>query len=271
MIEGVAAELRFHHLRFDSNGEPKFKDLAKCLASYVVEFCLSASRRGAAKKPHEFARLIQEAKALFTKKAKSGESGELLLYFLLEAVLGAPQIVAKYELKTNRKMEVHGSDGIHMKWNEAENLLDIYFGESKLETSIYSALDHAFESMDSFHENGMRDHEFGLVTSNFKIADDSLKRAVESYLDRLAPGGDCRINHAVLIGFDWDEYKKLSAPDVETLIREFKRRYSAKAPQIQGLLQARFDKFKHKKLRFEVLLLPFKSVQEFRDAFIAAL
>ncbi|MFA5138343.1 MAG: DUF1837 domain-containing protein [Elusimicrobiota bacterium] len=270
-ISGVAAEMRFHHLRFDSNGIPKFDDLAQCIANYVVEYCFSARRRGSAKKPYEHARLMRDARALFTKKTKSGESGEMLLYFLLEAVLGAPQIVAKYELKTHGKMEVHGSDGIHMKWNEADKLLDIYFGESKLEKTIYNALDHAFKSMENFHEDGMRDHEFGLVTSHFKLADEKLRKAVEGYLDRLKPGPDCRVNHALLIGFDWDEYGKLKGEKLDDIIAEFRRRYAEEASRFKDLLQARFDGFKRKTLRFEIFFLPFKSVQDFRDAFIKAL
>lgn len=195
----------------------------------------------------------------------------MLLYFLLEAVLGAPQIVAKYELKTHGKMEVHGSDGIHMKWNEADGLLDIYFGESKLEKSIYNALDRAFQSMENFHEDGMRDHEFGLVTSHFKLADEKLRKTVVGYLDRLKPGPDCRVNHAVLIGFDWDEYGKLTESKLEALIAQFQRRYAEEAPRFKDLLQTRFNGFQQKTLRFEVFFLPFKSVQEFRDAFIKAL
>ena len=59
---------------------------------------------------------------------KTGEAGETLLFFLMEAVLGAPQLVAKMELKTNSNDEVKGSDGIHVRWNEQDKLVDLYFG-----------------------------------------------------------------------------------------------------------------------------------------------
>jgi Cap4 SAVED domain len=52
---------------------------------------------------------------------------------LMECVFGAPQIVAKMDLKTSPKMEVFGSDGIHAKWNASDNCLDLFFGEAKLE------------------------------------------------------------------------------------------------------------------------------------------
>src|ERR1700722_716078 len=123
-INGIDATVRFQHLRFDANGEPKFRDLAEALADHIIEYCFSARRRSAPKKPHEFARLSREGRAYLRKMDTSGEAGEMLLYLLLEAVLGAPQMVAKMELKTNPKMENHGSDGIHMKWDEKDQVLD---------------------------------------------------------------------------------------------------------------------------------------------------
>ncbi|MGF1747094.1 DUF1837 domain-containing protein [Vibrio minamisatsumaniensis] len=38
---------------------------------------------------------------------RTGEAGELLLFFLIEAILGAPQMVSKMELKTNHKDDPH--------------------------------------------------------------------------------------------------------------------------------------------------------------------
>jgi len=130
---------------------------------------------------------------------------------LLEAVLGAPQMVAKMELKTNPRMEGHGSDGIHMKWHETDGKLDIYFGEAKLEKTIYAALDSMVTSIESFHAEGLLQHEFGLVTSHYKHADAKTREAVLQLMDRKVPGADCRINHACLVGYNWDEYKMLES------------------------------------------------------------
>ena len=147
-----------------------------------------------------------------------------------------PQIMAKMDLKTNPKMELHGSDGIHIKWNSADDCLDLYFGEAKLEKSVTGALKHAFESIEHFHSDGLRDHEFGLVTAHYKHADDTTRAAVCKFVDRSAPGGDCRINHACLIGYDWVEYRKLDTVQFKDLEVEFKRRYAEDAPRLQRLL-----------------------------------
>lgn len=261
------ATVRFQHLRFDENGEPKFNDLAEVLADHIIEYCFSARRRGEPAKPHEYSRLSREGRAYLRKIGTSGEAGEMLLYFLLEAVLRAPQMVAKMELKTNPRMEIHGSDGIHMRWHETDGKLDLFFGEAKLEQTIYSALDNMIKSLQSFHSEGLLEHEFGVVTSHYKHADEKMKEEILTLLDRKKPGGDCRINHACLVGYDWDEYKKLSGVSSHELADTFRQRYVSDLPRLKKLLTGRFSRFANRRLRFEIFVLPFRTVQEFRTAF----
>lgn len=268
-ITGFDATLRYHHLRFDANGQPKFADLAEVLADHIIEYCFSARRRGSPRKPHEHARLAREGRAYLRKMTTSGEAGEMLLYLLLEAVLQAPQMVAKMELKTNPKLEGNGSDGIHMKWHDTDDVLDVYFGEAKLEQTIYAALDSMIESINKFHADGLQEHEFGLVTSHYKHACAKTRKAVLDYLDRKVPGKDCRINHACLVGYDWEKYKELQQTPANQIHAEFGKHYSADLPRIQKLISTRFVNFSHHHLRFEIFFLPFPTVQSFRDAFNA--
>jgi hypothetical protein len=172
------------------------------------------------------------------------------------------------ELKTNPRVEVHGSDGIHMRWHEADGKLDIFFGEAKLEQTIYSALDHMISSLESFHSDRLLQHEFGIVTSHYKYADDKMKEEILRLLDRRSPGGDCRINHACLVGYDWDEYKKLGGVWTHQLADTFRQRYIADLPRLNKLLTNRFGRFSNRRLRFEIFVMPFRTVQEFRSAFI---
>lgn len=269
-IDGVTAELRFQHLRYDLNGRPKFNDLAKCLADHIITYCFSVQRRGHPQTPQEWTKLAREARTLFRTAATGGESGEMLLYFLLEAVIGAPQMVAKMDLKTNRRLESHGGDGIHMKWHDGDGVLDVFFGEAKLEESLSNALTHAFESMTEFYDL-LLDREMGLVTSHFKHADPTLKAAVTKYLDgQLSPDG-ARLNHACLIGFDWGEYARLRDVPLGDVRGEFERRYLTYAKQLRDLTKKRTDAFTHPRVRFTFFYLPFVSVGEFRAAFNRAL
>src|SRR5579884_933173 len=117
VVDGASATLRLHYVRSDGNGQPKFKELAEVLAWHLGYYAVMAQRHVDAKDQVDHAKLLSEAKKLLRRNAKSGEPGELLLYFLMEAVLKAPQAICKMSLKTNRKEEVKGSDGVHIKWD----------------------------------------------------------------------------------------------------------------------------------------------------------
>jgi hypothetical protein len=270
-LTGPTATVRFHHLRVDGHGVPKFDDLAKVLVDHAALYCFSARRRGDAPNADDHARHNREARSFFRNVAKSGEAGEMLLYFLLEAVLGAPQLIAKMELKTNPSLEGHGSDGIHLNWNQQAGILEMYFGEAKLEKSISSALSHMLESVESLHRQGLLDHEIGLVTSHYKYANEKMRQQVLRLIDRQDPASNFRITHACLIGYDCDKYASLGTGSIAALEKEFRIRYTADRPRLVKLLRRRLESFTKPELRFEVFFLPFRNVQEFRDAFNAVL
>lgn len=275
---GARITTRFHHLKFDENGQLKTDALAKCLVNHAIDYAISSRHRPEKMTAQEAAKYMQEARKLFRVVAspdgtteRAGDAGELLLYFLLEAVLEAPQVVAKVELKTNPALEVNGSDGIHMRWDPEDALVDIYFGESKMYASVSDALINAFKSIESFHANGMRAHEYAMVTKFFKGADDNVKDAVTQLLDTGMPGADARINHACLIGYNWsanDLPPNQAAAQIEA---EYRRQFLADAPRLHRLLQTRLNDCQRTQYGFEVFFLPFDSVQAFRDAFDTAM
>lgn len=270
-IEGFDATLRFKYLKFDGNRQPKVKILAEIIANYLVYY--SCSMRTWDRTPfnsYDHSQLERECREFLREYAQSGEAGEILLYFLLETVLRAPQMVAKLELKTNPKFETLGSDGIHMRWNPNENLIDVYFGEAKLYQTIYSALDELFVSLNNFHENDMVKHELKLVTRHYKWADSRLKDAVLNFINPQEPNGDFRINHACLVGYDWNKYIEILAQP-QTAINDFINVYSQDTTRLKNLLQSRFNNgFQYNKFKYEVFFLPFVSVDEFRESFLKA-
>lgn len=274
----IEAIMRLHHLKFDGNGQPMIEALAEVLYRHIIDYCIAVQNRDTPLTEQEATKLTKEARKLFIHPAttpekpdETGEAGEILLYFLLESVLGVPQVVAKMELKTNPNDELKGSDGIHMCWNEEDNLVDLFFGEAKLYQDVGGAITSALQSIDTFHDNGMRQHELSMVTKHFKYADPNVKSAVAQLFEFGAPTGDIRINHACLIGYDWKEYGSLPKVAAAALTEEFKKRYLADSQRLHDHLQKRFNKFPKKHLRFEVFFIPFPTVQEFRDAFNKAL
>lgn len=268
-IAGITAKLRFKYLKFTPAGEPAYEELARALAKHIVDYCLSSLQRSDAELlGHGRARMIHQARELFRQEPTSGEAGELLLYFLQEAVLGAPQLVTKMSLKGNPAVEVLGSDGIHALWDAGA--LSLYFGESKLYGRLGDALDEAFASLERFHNAGMLAHEIPLVTAQFKYADERVRVALLRHLQGNQQGV-VHLCHSLLIGHDWDAYGQLQAAPGEALLAEFLAAYRERAPNWAGLLQTRFNDFTRRDLRFEVFVLPFRRVQEFRDAVIREL
>jgi HamA len=277
-IEGVKTVIRFHYVKFDGNGQPMLGALAETLYDYIIHYCIASRNRDDALTATQSARLTKEARKLFVHPEateddpdQTGEAGEMLLYFLIESILDAPQVVSKMELKTNKNKEINGSDGIHMKWCKADGVVDVYFGEAKIHQSLSGALGSAFKSISSFHDEGMYKHEFLMVTKHFKYADESIKKEVEKLIVRGEPGSEVRVNHACLIGYNWNEYKQLLEKGSEDIETEFRRILKNDAPRVVKLLNNRFNGFDKRHLNFDFFFMPFISVQEFRDAFNKAL
>lgn len=277
-IDSVITNLRFHYIKFDGNGMPMVKALACKLYEYIIDYCISARERSDTLTSQQSMILSKQARDLFrhpdvtdNSPDKTGEAGETLLFFLMEAVLGAPQLVAKMELKTNSNDEVKGSDGIHIKWNEHDKLVDFYFGESKLYKQVSNALDEALKSISSFHANEMYKHEFNMVTKFFKYANNEIKSAISELFVAGEPGPNVRINHACLIGYDWAKFKKLKNSKEQTIDEHFLQEFKKDLPRLKKLLEDKLSTFTLKHLRFDVFFIPFPSVKEFRNEFNKAL
>jgi hypothetical protein len=273
--DNLKGNIRYHHLKFDGNGMPMVKALAEILYDYIIDYCISSKNRSESLTTVQSARLVKEARALFRHPVvkeddpdETGEAGEALLFFLIEAVLKAPQIVAKMELKTNHKDEVKGSDGIHARWNESDEVVDFYFGESKLYKDVNGAVSAVIKSVNGFHDNEMYKHELVMVTKHFKYADENVKEEIASLVKRGEPGTSARINHACLVGYDWDKYQNLKEKNTH---QDFLDCLTIDSEKIVASLNKKFLNFKKVHLRFEFFFIPFPSVTEFRNAFNAAL
>lgn len=149
----------------------------------------------------------------------NGEGGEVLLYAFLEAVVGAPKLLSKMELKTNNRMPVYGSDGLHfLKSSEGQH--QIIYGESKMYGELGQAISNAFESINEASMNQFR-HDLSLVSPQL------MKEAVSpeqlDYLEEiLVPPSSSgvmppRPAFGIFLGFDIDvdDYSKEEFDDSE--------------------------------------------------------
>jgi len=265
----IEASVRLHFVRTDGSGEPRLSELARMLVNYITMYCFDALKR------HDLSELdrnalFTEARELFRKSERSGQVGEMLIYFLLESVLKAPQALRKMSITTNPQDERKGSDGVHFAWNADLELLELYFAESKIWTDFGGALSDAFTSIETFHSTGLKQHELNLFSAHFRILDSPLQSKILSYVNgENAP--KTRITHACLVGFDWNEYKCLDDRRRHDFIREFEHRYATWSTDAIRKVEAKLEVLTLKNLRFEFFFLPFKSVVAFRQLFETAL
>lgn len=215
-VNGMVAELRFHYVKFDGNGKPMIKALAEKLSDYIVDYCIATKHRPDDLSTSQLTSLVKKARNLFINPViteespdTTGEAGEILLFFLMESVIGAPQVVCKMGLKTNPRKEINGSDGVHAKYNTEDELVDFYFGESKLYASSADAIREAIGSVESFHTSNMIDYELNMVTHHFKYADEKVKKEIEKLIVSGQPGPNARVNYNCLIGYDFKDFEGL--------------------------------------------------------------
>jgi hypothetical protein len=265
-VDGHNVALDFHYLRFNANGQPKIRELVAILANHLVDYAIDTTRISPNLTTQQWATLFFEALELLRKYEESGEAGELLLYFLMKTVLKAPQMVSKISLKTNPNVEVHGSDGIHARWNETTKHVELFFGEAKIFESIYAALDSAKDSITKFHAQGLTS-EIRLLTNHYKHAPTPLRDYIIAFAQGTTVPGSASLNHAILIGYDWDEYLKME--QLPALQREaaLLKHYAADHDRLWSLLATRVKALNLNHVHLHVFFLPFKSIKEFRKAF----
>jgi hypothetical protein len=240
------------------------------LISYITHFCFTSERRaGLDEKARN--RTFVEAKRLFRTSPTTGQPGELLVYFLIEAVLQAPQILKKMMITTNPNEERKGSDGVHIRWADKQELLEVIFAEAKLHKNFENAVAGAFVSMTDFHDSVAKDLEINYFLNTFSLLTSEQQKVVVSYVEG-ENKGKCQQVQVCLIGYTWEEYECLKTSEKQKFLEEFEERYLAWAlekmkPKLDGELAA----FMHSNLRFEFFFLPLTSVENFRKLFLESL
>lgn len=265
-------DIKFYHIRFQNNF-PRIEHFTKLLCEQIARFCLS--RENLQKlNTGNIRKLYLEAKNKFSRPEgnKTGEPGELILFFLLEGVLRVPKIFSKMSLKTNPQMHIHGSDGIHLGING--NHLLLYFGESKLYSIHTTAITEALNSIKEFitpsstdSNNRQQDFEIDVLSNNLDIPEGELRNRV---LDALDPYNEERSNlkymYTCFIGFDLNELGK------QCKLTTFQQVYQSKAESCYKNILQKIEKDPVlKDLSWQFFFIPFNSVDEFRKNFLKEL
>lgn len=271
----------FYFIKLDANGNPRKKDLLQFIAMKIVDYSIPKKQQEEAREYYnkykssvKVLELEQKAKKLFTELDKTGELGEILLYILTEEILNLPQIISKMTLKTSGKLHYQGADGIHFKYNESDNSLDLYWGESKMEKTITSALSNCFCSITPFltdpnSYDSTQNRDLQLITTN--ISENINNKKLEDFLVRYFDlNNDCsnKLNFKGIcfIGFDVNNYPlKPKEKTTDQLLNEFKSKISSWKRSIETQVDNYPD---IKKFDVNIFLMPFDSVESMREEFL---
>ena len=273
----------FHYITF-ADGVPTVQEFVEYLYDCLIPYCLPKSKvRNAlhgidpVQNYHRIVRLGDDAKSLFIKAKNQlesgGEPGELILYTLLEWVLNAPRMVSKMYLKTNSNMPVHGTDGIHLGYDEAKDLLTVYFGESKIYQSFSSAADAAFTSMADLLANaGQISREIEILNnlSDLDGLHPAFQAKIAEYINPYSTSKltlQKRVVHACLLGFEYAAYNRILALEPDKVASAFEEKYKKRIGSACRVIERHYGKRLPTTANLHLFLLPFPSLKVFRAAF----
>lgn len=273
----------FHYITF-ADGVPTVQEFVEYLYECLIPYCLPKSKVRDAlqgidltRDYHRIIRLGDDAKSLFIKAKNQlesgGEPGELILYALLEWVLKAPRLVSKMYLKTNSNMPVHGTDGIHLGYDEEKDLLTVYFGESKIYQSFSSAADAAFTSIAELLANaGQISREIEILNnlSDLNSLDPAFQAKIAEYLNPYSTSKltlQKRIVHACLLGFEYSAYSRILELEPDKVASVFEERYKKRIGSACRVIERHYSKRLPVTTNMHLFLLPFPSLNNFRAAF----
>lgn len=278
-------EVRCSYVSF-RDGEITFSEFMDAITTMIIPFCLPRQQIIHATEkmtpPVDYvtssrvmSELHEKARRLFIKAKKgshrSGEAGEIVLYILNEWVLKAPQIVSKMYLKTNSNMPVHGTDGIHAKFDQVSKKLIVYWGESKCHQTISSGLKDALASIKEFVDGDNEKREIDIVSDHLDLGKQGAEaqEAILRYLDPYTKQSNERISvFSCLLVFDAPKLKAITS-DSEEIETAFVADLNS---QVESFIESIKNQVEQSGLgakRFEFFLVPVPSVQGFRDEFQA--
>ncbi|MBN2971774.1 DUF1837 domain-containing protein [Roseomonas aeriglobus] len=270
----------FLHPLFGADGAD-MDALVEHIYRSLIPFCLP---RGEVKKVtkaalaagdiHPIIALADRARELFVRTrgatTAGGEAGELILFLLLEALIKAPLLVSKMSLKTNSNMNVHGRDGIHLRYCPSLNGLVLHLGESKLHKGLAAAVDDAVSSIEQYlGDRALRRREVDIINGNMDLSglDAESEQHLRAVLNPYAsPPSPVHRTHTCFIGFEYGGYAKVAGIDSTKVEAEFQRVYARRAQTAAPLILEKSAKLPAT-TRLHFFVMPFPDVDSFRTTF----
>lgn len=284
LLDGTNSKCYCYSLKTDANNNLRLKDLIEFIDERIVDYAIPKEEIDKAYKyqtetgsSSKILRLRKQALSLFTNLKQTGEGGEILLYILAIEILKIPQLISKMSLKTSGQLHYQGSDGIHVKYNDIDNKLELFWGESKMYENINTAISKCFDSLkgfllDSYSYSSTQERDLVLITQNIKnnVNNEEFENLIVKYFDKDSDLSNSLVYKGIcFIGYDMKSYKELNISKTSTEINdEIKNELTNHYLNISKKIK------KHQMLdkkEIHVFLMPFPSVKEFRKYYLETL
>lgn len=207
-----------------------------------------------------------------------GKYGELLLFALVESVLGCKMVAHKIRTLSNFSDQMKGGDGVFIgnyTIFDGRSEPAYLIGESKVTQQYSTALDEALKSVkrfsDDLNSTQFRNTELIVAKENLILDDDM---DVDELYNRLTPTTDSYksqiIVHPILLMYDdssiVNSEKNYSATrnDLEAKIRD---EFSSRKAKIIESINKRLEVYPEiKNVYLDFFLIPYNDVDKFRNA-----
>lgn len=204
-----------------------------------------------------------------------GKYGELLLFVLVESVLGCKMVAHKIKSLSNNSDQVKGGDGVFIGNYDiqGENHPAYLIGESKVTAKFNDALREALLSIDRFHgaisASNFLDNEFIVAKEFIRVTSENIN---ELY-DRLTPTSDAFksqvLVHPILLMYNTNWFGKFE--NQATTPSELENLISGKLADADSVL---LTKIRNKlneypqveKVYLDFFVLPCSSIDDFRNS-----
>jgi hypothetical protein len=205
--------------------------------------------------------------------SSDGKYGELLLFMLVESLLGCKMIAHKIRALTNVVDQVKGGDGIFLgNYDINGSPHPAYLiGESKVTATFANALNEALLSINRFYEGAeasiFRDHELIVAKESLRSVDVDL----DELYDRLTPTTELFrqqiVVHPILLMYKLKDFTKLcqDSTTTEELQTGIEKLFIGKEKRMLEKIKQKVDPYTElKKVYLDFFIFPCESVDTFR-------
>jgi hypothetical protein len=204
-----------------------------------------------------------------------GKYGELLLFVLVESVLGCKMIAHKIKSLSNNKDQIKGGDGIFLGNYEVNQIhYPAYLiGESKVMGTMGAALKDSMESINRFHD--FKNNQ-GFLDNELIVAKEFLKFTtvdIDELYSRLTPQSESFkqqiLVHPVLLMYQTNTFKKLelASTDAASLEKAVDNLLKGKDKLLLDKVVEHLSAYPEiQKVYLDFFILPCNSVDDFRNA-----